>query len=45
MAVARGAGLTAEEAEKALLNSKDLLTKILKKSLGAGTRPHFTHIA
>ncbi len=30
-AVARGAGLAAEEAEKALQNSKDLLTKILKK--------------
>ncbi|BAI62691.1 putative phosphatase, PHP family [Methanocella paludicola SANAE] len=31
LAVARGAGLTAEEAEKALQNSKDLLIKILKK--------------
>lgn len=31
LAVARGAGLTAEEAERALQNSKDLLIKILKK--------------
>jgi histidinol phosphatase-like PHP family hydrolase len=31
LAVARGAGLTPREAEKALQNSKDLLTKILKK--------------
>jgi histidinol phosphatase-like PHP family hydrolase len=29
--VARGAGLSAEEAEAALQNSKDLLTNILKK--------------
>jgi histidinol phosphatase-like PHP family hydrolase len=31
LAVARGAGLTAEDAERALQNSKDLLMKILKK--------------
>jgi histidinol phosphatase-like PHP family hydrolase len=31
LAVARGAGLSAHEAEKALKNSKDLLSKIIKK--------------